>query len=216
MLRCFAYFNQVYPLPLWGCCLLADAFIGNSLRVCCAVTTLLLATAWMLFTGFAAAVKFHFRSDHLAPEMKMISVLSLFYLCVFTSLILVRGTTLHLAILAVVLMAAGGGLFIWAIIVTLQTRLPLAFDPTPSIILLRDGPYRFLRHPFYTSYMLCWLGCFAATPSIVLVPLIAGLAALYWIAIQREERLLLKIFGDQYLSYRRTAGWRNLLAQLRL
>lgn len=179
------------------------------------MTALLLATAWMLFVGFAAAVRFHFQSDHLAPEMKMISALSLVYLCAFTTLILMRGTTVHLGILSLALMVAGGGLFVWAIMATSQIELPLAFDPAPATVLLREGPYKFLRHPFYTSYMLCWLGCFAATPSIVLVPLIAGLAALYWIAIQREERLLCKIFGDQYLSYRRTAGWRNLLAQLR-
>lgn len=180
------------------------------------MTVLILVSAWLLFAAFAAAVRFHFRrDDHVALKMKMISLVSIVYLCGFTSLLLTSGTTISLAMLAFGLMLASGWLFIWTILFTLQNRLPLAFDPAPSRVLLSDGPYQYLRHPFYTSYMLCWLGCFAATPSIILLPPISILAGLYWIAMQREERSLLNSFGEQYLTYRRASGWRNLLQLLR-
>src|SRR4051794_39887303 len=35
--------------------------------------------------------------------------------------------------------------------------LPLAFDPAPAARIVTNGPYRYVRHPFYISYSITWL-----------------------------------------------------------
>jgi len=86
-----------------------------------------------------------------------------------------------------------------------QWRFDAGLNPDHALV--RAGPYRFLRHPIYTS-MLCVLLAtgFLATP----YPLFA-LAALVFLAGTEirsgiEDRLLLSRFGDEFLAYQRHAG----------
>jgi protein-S-isoprenylcysteine O-methyltransferase Ste14 len=70
--------------------------------------------------------------------------------------------------------------------------------------LVRTGPYRFVRHPIYTS-MLC---VFFATGLLVTPPLLFLAAFLCFIIgteirVRLEDRLLEARFGDEFLSYRR-------------
>jgi len=68
--------------------------------------------------------------------------------------------------------------------------------------LVERGPYALARHPIYTGHLLMGLG--TAIGSGLLVAF-AGLALFFvgfWIKLRQEERLLVRIFPDEYPAYR--------------
>ncbi|OCP15999.1 MULTISPECIES: protein-S-isoprenylcysteine O-methyltransferase [unclassified Ensifer] len=68
--------------------------------------------------------------------------------------------------------------------------------------LISGGPYAFVRHPMYTSFMLMGLG-----QALLLSNWVAGLAGLlgfavlFFLRVDKEERMMLEIFGPQYHDY---------------
>ena len=79
-------------------------------------------------------------------------------------------------------------LFWWAIVTSRKARLRFAFAPDDPHSLLTDGPYGYVRHPFYTSYIIFWIGWGIATWSIWAVVPVAGIAILYVFAALDEEK----------------------------
>lgn len=73
-------------------------------------------------------------------------------------------------------------------------------------VLINEGPYRFVRHPGYTGFILMALGMAVGYSSLIgllAVPvlLLPGLAY----RMRVEERLLMEHFGEQYqLFFNRT------------
>ncbi len=72
-------------------------------------------------------------------------------------------------------------------------------------VLITNGPYRWVRHPSYTSYAICFMGLFLLIPSIVTTVMLFGIPAYYSIA-KREEEMLLDQFGDEYREYMKRTG----------
>jgi protein-S-isoprenylcysteine O-methyltransferase Ste14 len=69
-------------------------------------------------------------------------------------------------------------------------------------VLVTDGPYRYVRHPGYTGFVIMALGLSLGYSSLIglaAVPvlLLPGLAY----RMQVEERLLTEQFGDEYRAY---------------
>jgi protein-S-isoprenylcysteine O-methyltransferase Ste14 len=105
------------------------------------------------------------------------------------------------------LQTASLALFLAAIRATRGARLRVAFDRGQSIALIDTGPYRYVRHPFYLSYTLFWIGCAAATISPISVLFAAVLVGLYATAAYVEEkRFLASSLSEQYADYRRRTG----------
>jgi protein-S-isoprenylcysteine O-methyltransferase len=70
--------------------------------------------------------------------------------------------------------------------------------------LVREGPYRVLRHPGYLGCLLMWAGAGLATANWLAVVLIVSVTvAAYGFRIGAEERMLLGAFGGEYEQYRR-------------
>jgi len=106
------------------------------------------------------------------------------------------------ATLALGTMAAGLALRTWAVL-TLGDLFTMHLSVQREHAIIRDGPYRFVRHPSY-------LGAFVMYVSTALF-LHAWLAALAAVAllpfaflrrIRHEEEMLSGAFGDDYESYR--------------
>jgi protein-S-isoprenylcysteine O-methyltransferase Ste14 len=69
------------------------------------------------------------------------------------------------------------------------------------------GPYRYVRHPFYLSYMVAFVAVTVAFPSLI----VAGVCALniglfVYMAIDDEQVLLASPLGASYTAYRGRVG----------
>ena len=88
-------------------------------------------------------------------------------------------------------------LFARSIAVNRARPLTLAFANDLPTHLVKKGPYRTVRHPFYCSYMTAYLSGLIATMNLLLLPMIIGMGALYTRAARKEEAK----FSASPLSY---------------
>jgi protein-S-isoprenylcysteine O-methyltransferase Ste14 len=65
--------------------------------------------------------------------------------------------------------------------------------------LVRDGPYRYVRHPIYTGLLLAFVGCAIARDEWRGILAIAIIYAGFWRKLKLEERWMTEQFGDAYL-----------------
>ena len=99
------------------------------------------------------------------------------------------------------------GLFWWAVRVNRSRPLSAAFSPDAPQFLVQAGPYRYIRHPFYSSYLAAWTAGVIATGDLWLTPTVAVLLTLYLRAITLEERKFLHShLAGAYSEYRRRTG----------
>ncbi len=96
----------------------------------------------------------------------------------------------------------------WASVRAFGDRRPaIAFSPGAPSSLVVSGPYRYLRHPFYTAYLLCWSGCFFSSPEVMTVIPFFIMGWLYYKAASNEESSIRESsLGSDYEEYSRGAG----------
>lgn len=58
------------------------------------------------------------------------------------------------------------GLFWWAVWTNWEKKLSIGNSQDIPQHLVQQGPYRWMRNPFYTSYLLYWLGAFLGTARV--------------------------------------------------
>ena len=98
--------------------------------------------------------------------------------------------------------AGAGSLVLW-------TFANLGKNLTDTVVtrrehtLVKSGPYRYVRHPFYDAFALGLLGVTLAMSNWLI--LFAGIVPLVFIIARTriEERKLIERFGGEYLSYMR-------------
>lgn len=73
--------------------------------------------------------------------------------------------------------------------------------------LVETGPYRFIRHPIYSAYMLNYLGggLLAGNLVLTIVP-VAMFAVLVSLRMGKEEQVLVGEFGERYVAYMQRTG----------
>lgn len=117
------------------------------------------------------------------------------------SKLFVGGRGIWSQILGLIIVTAGIALLSWAR-VTLKDLYSGRVQILASHSLVQNGPYHFLRHPAYASYLLMCLGIgigYSSLVSLLSVPLLLVPGLVYRIRI--EEKLLALEFGDQYSAY---------------
>ena len=68
--------------------------------------------------------------------------------------------------------------------------------------LISHGPYALVRHPMYTSFLLMALGqAFLLANWVVGLAGLIGFAVLFFLRVDKEERMMLEIFGPEYRAY---------------
>jgi protein-S-isoprenylcysteine O-methyltransferase Ste14 len=81
-------------------------------------------------------------------------------------------------------------------------ELQYAGSTAPPAQLTVTGPYRFVRHPIYSSYALGWIGGAIATSDPLAILMTCIMLALYVASARTEERAILRSdFADTYGRY---------------
>lgn len=118
-----------------------------------------------------------------------------------------KGWSTGLGIVASVA-AAGGIALLSATWGTHRVKLSLWHqdnDAPHSIVTV--GPYRMIRHPFYTGFLLIMISAVLALPHwSTLAAFAYTLMALNVTAVREERRLIASEFGREYQAYARSTG----------
>ena len=100
----------------------------------------------------------------------------------------------------------GFALLQWA-----QTTLANSWSDTPRMMkeqtLITDGPYRTIRHPIYTAFILILGSTLFISSNWLIGVCWAGMVVLeVFSRISFEESLMIEFFGDQYREYMKKTG----------
>jgi len=115
-------------------------------------------------------------------------------------LLLAQDAAIVLSIVSIALIAMTAG----------THRVPLALwhqDNDAPLQIVTWGPYKYVRHPFYTSFLLAFMAAVLAFPHVLtLACLVYACIALSVTARREEQRLASSEFGDEYRRYMTTRG----------
>jgi protein-S-isoprenylcysteine O-methyltransferase Ste14 len=170
-------------------------------------------TALTYFVSLSWGVRGHFRqAGTMEPGMRLTTVLTLaaFAWFLFGRFEAARGrgsVTTAANIAGTVLTIGNLVLFWWAVRVTRTRRLSLAFSKDEPDFLNTDGPYAWVRHPFYTSYVTFWLATALESPGWAhwIVPVC--MAGLYARAARMEEaKFASSGLAADYEAYKKSTG----------
>jgi protein-S-isoprenylcysteine O-methyltransferase Ste14 len=67
--------------------------------------------------------------------------------------------------------------------------------------LITTGPYRFVRHPIYTSILALLLGTAIAAGRLASLLAMLFFFAGFWIKLKQEETLMVGHFPEEYPAY---------------
>ncbi len=78
--------------------------------------------------------------------------------------------------------------------------------PPDQRSLLKAGPYRYVRHPFYLGFMLFGIGLVLLSLSYLMVLTLLYLLYGAYVHREQEERDLMKQYGKEYQDYANATG----------
>ena len=92
----------------------------------------------------------------------------------------------------------GSGLlfFAWAAWALGSANFTVLPEPVTRNRMQRRGPYRLVRHPMYTSVLLCGLGFTAGAPNALRMIAFGCCIVVLAIKVKHEERLLTERYPD--------------------
>ena len=93
-----------------------------------------------------------------------------------------------------------------AITIRGHTFSPIHSGNTPDFLLAR-GPYRYIRHPFYSAYLLTFLGgVWGSANNLALIWLLLAFHIYSCAAEEEEDKFFRSPLGKEYASYRARVG----------
>jgi protein-S-isoprenylcysteine O-methyltransferase Ste14 len=73
--------------------------------------------------------------------------------------------------------------------------------------LITRGPYKHIRHPMYTAFLLWVVFQSLLLPNwLILLVGLFGIAMMYFGRVKKEEELMIERFGDEYREYMKRTG----------
>ncbi len=160
-----------------------------------------------ILQSFNWAVSGHFKSDRMPAGMKLIMLASIITALAFLALLWTRAQPPSAELAGMAIEVCAAGLFAVTVAATRKIRFRMAFDDETPDQLVVSGPYRYIRHPFYTSYLIFWTGFALITFSWLSLPPLLVMAAIYFFAALGEDRkFATSALADQHSQYRQRAG----------
>ncbi len=99
------------------------------------------------------------------------------------------------------LFASGLALFGWSFATMPRSSFTVMPEPRRGNVLGKSGPYKFVRHPMYSSVLLCAIGAALAYSQTFKWLAVLALFVVLWIKLKREERLLAQLHPE-YADYK--------------
>ena len=180
------------------------------------VVTFLLGVACC--SSFIWAVRWHFvQHSGMRAGMRILSLLTLsgFIWFLYSSVNHLGASMsptrdvpdLPIYLAATVLIAISLCLFWWSVAMTRVQPLTLAFALDAPAYVHIGGPYAYVRHPFYSSYVMFWLATAIAEHNLFGWIILILMTTLYSIAAKREEKkFALSPLAATYNDYRGRTG----------
>jgi protein-S-isoprenylcysteine O-methyltransferase Ste14 len=143
-----------------------------------------------------------------SPKLNLLSVLALVAAISQTGAIVSSANVAGATVLPGVVLYLGSlSLFFWTARTVKAQPLSLAFSPDVPEHLHAAGPYRWVRHPFYSSYLLAYVAGWVLCREHWLLAVIAVMTWVYVDAARTEERKFASSqLADGYQHYRDGTG----------
>jgi protein-S-isoprenylcysteine O-methyltransferase Ste14 len=110
-------------------------------------------------------------------------------------------------IFAACILVASIALYEWARATIWGRRFGIGWGMHVPEELCEAGPYAYIRHPIYVSYLLAFLAAFVALPHWITGLMVVANVALFTHAARSDERRLgSSALADEYASYRQRVG----------
>lgn len=90
----------------------------------------------------------------------------------------------------------------WSILEMNKSKLKIFPEPSPKSILIKTGPYLWIRHPMYSAVLLVAIGLLLLNPSIIATMLLLVLIIDLHFKLGWEETMLSEKFED-YHAYQK-------------
>ncbi len=163
-----------------------------------------------LFTGFIWVIVSWFKKGNEIErwEMKFVKIAGLLFILAHLSVaIYYPPTSVLFSLIGLCFLLLSGILFLWSIKSFNQQPPAVAFAGTIIRPLNTNGAYKIIRHPFYTSYSLAWIGGTIATQCWYLIISFFCMFFIYWRAANLEEtQWLNSSHADTYQTYMKATG----------
>jgi protein-S-isoprenylcysteine O-methyltransferase Ste14 len=102
-----------------------------------------------------------------------------------------------------IVQVAGAVIGVWALAIMRLSRLNVLPDVRDDAELVRSGPYRYIRHPMYTSLLMMTGAMVASLFSVIRLVIWAVLLVNLLVKLSHEEKLLAARFAE-YEHYRQS------------
>lgn len=173
-----------------------------------ALDILVSLTSVGIVASYAWSMKKHFAAATLTRDAILLSLVVNGTNFLFLYLMWARHQSAALETAGLVVELAAWALFWWAISATRAAKLRFAFDPELPHGLVSEGPYRYFRHPFYSSYLTFWIGYAVATGVWWAVVPVVVFFFVYRSAAASEERNFEKSpMAEEYGRFKRRTGY---------
>lgn len=163
--------------------------------------------AFIVFAQFTWSLRAHFNSKDIPAGTRLISIMVVVTMAAFYWYLWTGVQPLLAQLAGLVIMAAGWRLFWMAIHASRAAKLRLAFDEEGPDSLVTEGPYKYVRHPFYTSYLIFWAGFAVAVWTPWTIAYLLVILAVYTLAALVEQgKFAHGPLAGQYAEYARRTG----------
>ena len=172
-------------------------------------TAILCALLLSCLLSFAWAMK-HFFTQPTGTSLGMSLIKfsgAAFGLTHLSALALLGAAGAERAALAALAYAASLALFWWTLSTHQHTPISAVFSRDLPHRVVQDGPYRFVRHPFYASYLLMWLAAPIGAGQWWLATAALIMGGVYYSAAKSEEKKFAEsAVANHYARYRAATG----------
>ena len=169
---------------------------------------ILAGVAMLVYLSFMAGVWLVFRKIQPDPTMlKILKVAAL--IAAITHVIVIGMSTINSYQFAAgfALYSISLALFLWASVHTKHNKLSLAFSEEKPKHLLKDGPWQYVRHPFYTAYLLSYIAGTISSGALWTIGIFVCMAGIYFLAAQYEERkFAVSSHSNEWLCWKAKTG----------